>query len=91
MTSEIEKAMAETRARELWRFCDLKTLGIVDDRTTLRRRMKSDTDPFPQPIILSGNAVAWPASEVRAWLASRPRGLAPQPRRIEAERRARNG
>jgi predicted DNA-binding transcriptional regulator AlpA len=85
MTSEIEKAMAETRARELWRFCDLKALGIVEDRTTLRRRMKSDG--FPQPIVLSGNSVAWVASEVGKWLRSRPRGAAPQPLHIEAERR----
>jgi predicted DNA-binding transcriptional regulator AlpA len=86
--SKPENSMAATRERDLWRFCDLKALGIVEDRATLRRRMKSDTDPFPAPILLSRNAVAWVSDEVRAWLKRRPRGAAPQPRHIEAERRA---
>jgi predicted DNA-binding transcriptional regulator AlpA len=67
----------------------LKTIGIVEDRATLRRWMRAQgEDPFPHPIILSGNSVAWVAAEVCAWLDRRPRGSAPQPRRLEAERRA---
>jgi hypothetical protein len=58
MTTEIERLIAETRAKEWWRFRDLHTLGIVDDRATLRRRMKSKTDPFPPPIVMSANSVA---------------------------------
>ncbi len=75
--------------RELLRFRDLKALAILEDRSTARRWMnpKSD-DPFPSPIVLSPNSVAWVTSEVRAWLDRRPRGAAPQQRRLEAERRA---
>lgn len=83
-----EKQIADTEARTLWRFRDLKAKGIVTDRATLRRWMKSADDPFPPPIVLSANAVAWVAEEVRTWLKRRPRGPAPQPRRKEAERRA---
>ncbi len=72
----------------LLRFADLKKLGIVRDRATLRRWVKAKTDPFPEPLILSGNAIAWRESEVDAWVDRRPRGSAPQPRHREAERRA---
>lgn len=30
---------------------------------------------FPAPIQIGRQATGWPASEVRAWLASRPRGV----------------
>jgi predicted DNA-binding transcriptional regulator AlpA len=73
---------------ELLRFADLKRLGVCRDRATLRRWLKAKTDPFPSAIILSGNAIAWRAAEVRDWLDRRPRGPAPQPRHLEAERRA---
>lgn len=82
-----EKQIADTEAQTLWRFRDLKAKGIVTDRATLRRWMKSADDPFPSPIVLSANAVAWVAEEVRAWLKRRPRGPAPQPRHREAEER----
>ena len=73
--------------RELLRFRDLKALGIVEDRATLRRRMGTQNeDPFPGSVILSPNSVAWVTSEVRAWLDRRPRGVAPQPRHLAAER-----
>lgn len=65
--------------RELWRFADLRLLGIVADRKTLRRWM--ETQGFPQPIILTANSIAWRSAEVREWVDSRPRGLAPQPAR----------
>jgi predicted DNA-binding transcriptional regulator AlpA len=85
----VRVALKELWERELLRFRDLKALGIVEDRATLRRWMnpKGD-DPFPSPIVLSGNSVAWVTLEVRAWLDRRPRGVAPQPRHKEAERRA---
>jgi predicted DNA-binding transcriptional regulator AlpA len=73
---------------ELLRFSDLKRLGVVRDRATLRRWLKAKTDPFPSAIVLSGNSIAWRAAEVSAWLDRRPRGAAPQPRHLEAERRA---
>src|SRR5271166_2174356 len=71
--------------RELLRFRDLKALGIVEDRATLRRWMRTQNeDPFPTPIVLSGRVT----SEVRLWLDRRPRGRAPQPNHLAAERRA---
>jgi predicted DNA-binding transcriptional regulator AlpA len=80
--SNIERARAAAKAKELWPFADLRLLGIVNDRATLRRRIAREG--FPQPLVLSGNSVAWVASEVREWLASRPRGAAPQPGRSRA-------
>jgi hypothetical protein len=84
--SKREKTMAEVRERELWRFSDLQALGICADRQTMRRWQRAETDPFPQPLVLSGNSIAWRAQEVRAWLDRRPRGPAPQPNHIAAER-----
>jgi hypothetical protein len=52
------------KARELWRFADLKTLGICADRSTLRRWIA--VEGFPTAIILSANAVAWRVDEVKA-------------------------
>ena len=40
-------------------------------RTSLYRRIRAGT--FPEPIELSANRSAWHASEVHAWIASRPR------------------
>jgi len=78
---DIEQRIAEIRSKTLWSFSDLKTLGYVNDRATLRRR--EAREGFPQSVVLSGNSVAWNADEVRAWLASRPRGSAPQPLRTK--------
>ena len=78
--SDFEKSRAD--AKVLWRFSDLKALGIVEDRATGRRWM--DTEGFPQPIILGPNSLAWDAEEVRQWVKSRPRGAAPQPPRAKA-------
>lgn len=75
--SNREKAAIE--AQTLWRFNDLKLLGIVDDRATLRRWIA--TGGFPKAIILSPNSIAWHAAEVLEWLDNRPRGAAPQPSR----------
>jgi predicted DNA-binding transcriptional regulator AlpA len=74
----------ELRAKEIWSFRDLKALGIVNDRATLRRRIASEG--FSQPVILGPNSVGWIADEVRSWLASRPRGPAPQPLRVPKPR-----
>lgn len=67
---------------ELIRFRDLKARGILPDRATARRWMRRKNDPFPQPIVLSDNFIAWRWSEVKAWLDNRPRGPAPQPRQV---------
>jgi len=73
---------------ELLRFCDLKRLGVVRDRATLRRWLKAESDPFPPALVLSGNSVAWRSAEVRDWLDRRPRGAAPQHRHLKAKRGA---
>ena len=40
-------------------------------RTTIYRKMREGS--FPEPIQVGARAVRWPASEIDAWLASRPR------------------
>ena len=40
-------------------------------RTTIYRKMREGS--FPTPIQVGARAVRWPASEIEAWLASRPR------------------
>ena len=40
-------------------------------RTTLYRKMREGS--FPEPVQVGARAVRWPASEIEAWLASRPR------------------
>lgn len=40
-------------------------------RTTIWRRVRAGT--FPAPVQLGENSIGWPASEITAWLASRPR------------------
>ena len=40
-------------------------------RTTIYRKMREGS--FPEPLQVGARAVRWPASEIDAWLASRPR------------------
>ncbi len=40
-------------------------------RVTIWRRVRAGT--FPAPIQLGENSIGWPASEITAWLDSRPR------------------
>lgn len=42
---------------------------------TLYRWMARENDPFPQPIRLGENSIAWRASDVEAWLDRRPKTL----------------
>jgi hypothetical protein len=39
--------------REMLRFDDLKAMGVVADRKTLKAWMRRKTDPFPASIPLS--------------------------------------
>jgi predicted DNA-binding transcriptional regulator AlpA len=55
----------------LLRFRDLKAAGIVPNRTTLTRWLKRKTDPFPRPIHLGDNFVAWRLIDIEAWLERR--------------------
>ena len=40
-------------------------------RTTLYRKMREGS--FPEPVQVGARAVRWPAREIEAWLACRPR------------------
>lgn len=69
----------------LFVFLDLITRRIAPNRTTLKRWMDRQDDPFPAPIVLadgkrqegsekprfSGRRVAWCAVDVEAWLERR--------------------
>ena len=78
---KVAAARAEAQSLDIWKYNHLKLLGHATDRATLRRWI--DRHGFPQPIVLSGDSIAWVADEVRAWFANRPRGAAPQPRRYK--------
>ena len=54
----------------VYRFADLVTRGIISNRMQPRRWLKYG---FPPPIQLGPNTIAWPADEVDAWVADRPR------------------
>ena len=56
---------------QLLRYPDLVANRIVTNRMTLRRWMERQVDPFPQPIRLGGNTIAWRAEDVEAWLQGR--------------------
>jgi hypothetical protein len=56
------------------RFTDLKAAGIINNRVTLARMIKSG---FPPGKLLGPNTRAWPETEIEAWLASRPVVRAP--------------
>jgi prophage regulatory protein len=51
-------------------FRDLKERGVPFSRVHIRRL--AARGQFPQPRQLSARRVAWIASEVAAWIASRP-------------------
>ena len=62
----------DSESRLLYRFPDLKALGIVNNWTTLLRWI--DAGDFPAGIYLGANTRAWLVSDVELWLASRPIG-----------------
>lgn len=53
-----------------WRFRDLKARGIVNNRMTLHRWIKSQG--FPQGTLLGPNSRAWTVQEIITWLDGRP-------------------
>ena len=55
---------------KLLRYADLKAVGVVNNRVTLARLIKSQG--FPPGKLLGQNTRVWPETEVEAWLASRP-------------------
>jgi prophage regulatory protein len=54
---------------EFYRFTDLKSRRIVENRMTLRRWMA--TQGFPRPVNLGPNSIGWIKAEVDEWLARR--------------------
>jgi prophage regulatory protein len=61
---------------KLLRFTDLRQLGIVKNRVTLSRWLRSGG--FPRPVRLGPNSVAWREEEIKAWLDSRSREKRPE-------------
>lgn len=55
--------------KQYLRFCDLKALEIVHNRTTLARWIKKYG--FPPGVLLGPNSRAWTADEVDTWLDAR--------------------
>jgi predicted DNA-binding transcriptional regulator AlpA len=55
---------------KLLRYSDLKALGIVNNRVTLGRLIK--TQGFPPGKLLGQNTRVWPEGGVQTWLNSRP-------------------
>lgn len=51
---------------KLLRYDDLVERGVVRNRTTLYRWIK--TKNFPSPVKLGNQTVAWPAAAVEAWV-----------------------
>jgi len=60
---------------KLLRYSDLKAAGVVNNRVTLARLIKSQG--FPPGKLLGPNTRAWPENEIDRWLASRPTVRAP--------------
>ena len=46
-------------------------------RTTIYRKMRDGS--FPEPLKIGVRAVRWPESEIKAWLATRPRATGDTP------------
>src|SRR5687768_13783682 len=59
----------------MMRFSDFKKCGIWNNRTSLKRAMKRKIDPFPKPIRLGTNSLAWRRVEVEAWLERQSRAV----------------
>jgi predicted DNA-binding transcriptional regulator AlpA len=61
------------------RLADLKAAGIINSWPMLRRRI--ERDDFPPGRMLGPNTRAWTETEIENWLATRPTGKKPTPRR----------
>ncbi len=54
---------------EIWRYADLKRVGILSNRTTLARWIKDAG--FPKGFRLGANTQAWHSADVMAWVEAR--------------------
>ena len=66
------RTAGNTPPRLLYRFADLKRMGIVGNYTTLLRWI--DQGNFPAGRMLGANSRAWLVEEIHDWIASRPVG-----------------
>jgi len=66
--------------RILLSFEQLRARGVPFTRVHINRMMEAGQ--FPRAVEISQNRIAWDASEIDAWIASRPR------RALASERRA---
>jgi hypothetical protein len=55
---------------KFWRFSDLREIGVVRNRVTLRRWIEKEG--FPAGLLLGPNTRVWPNDQVEAWIAGRP-------------------
>jgi predicted DNA-binding transcriptional regulator AlpA len=60
--------MPKHDSNTLYRFPDLHERNIVHNRTTLKRWMTRERNPFPKPVKLGENSIAWRATDVEQWL-----------------------
>jgi len=56
---------------QVLRYKDFVERKLIGNRTTLRRWMEREDDPFPQPIKLGPNSICWRCSDVEAWFERR--------------------
>jgi predicted DNA-binding transcriptional regulator AlpA len=56
---------------EVMRYRDLVERRIWNNRMSLRRAMLRVDDPFPRPIQLGPNSIAWRRRDVEEWLERR--------------------
>ena len=74
-----------------WRFCDLRSQGIISNRTTLRNRIRRDG--FPAGKMTGPNERTWSPEEIFEWIETRPakgpmlRGVARASRDQAAQRK----
>jgi predicted DNA-binding transcriptional regulator AlpA len=50
------------------RYRDLTERNIVANRTTLSRWMRRQENPFPKPIRLGPNTLAWRLLDIESWM-----------------------
>ena len=68
--------MATAATDRLLRLNEVLTRTALT-RSTIYRKMREGS--FPEPLKIGVRAVRWPESEIKAWLAARPRATGETP------------
>jgi hypothetical protein len=55
---------------KFFRFSDLKEIGLVTNRVTLRRWIEKEG--FPPGVLLGPNTRGWSKEQIEAWISGRP-------------------